>query len=301
MISVLRVKEPPEAQVCIMDIEIREIVKRAVAEDVGAGDITTRLTIPENATASGIILAKVAGILAGMRVAALCFEVVDPTVAFAGLASDGARIEPGQKLATVSGSARSILTGERVALNFLQRMSGIATMTGRFVDAVAGTSARIVDTRKTTPGLRVLEKYAVRAGGGFNHRFGLDDGILIKDNHIAVAGGVAQAVRLARAGAPHTLKVEVEVQSLAELDEALRAQADAVLLDNMSTDEMRQAVSIVGGRAIVEASGCVEESSVATIAATGVDIISVGKLTHSFRSIDISLDITTGPSSEKSE
>jgi len=282
-------------------LQIRKIVERAIVEDVGSGDITTRLTIPETATASGVILAKESGILAGMRVAELCFQVVDPTVAFAALASDGARVEPGQKLATVSGSARSILTGERVALNFLQRMSGIATMTGRFADAVAGTSARIVDTRKTTPGLRVLEKYAVRAGGGFNHRFGLDDGILIKDNHIAIAGGVAQAIRLARAGAPHTLKVEVEVRTLAELDEALQAHTDAVLLDNMSTDQMRQAVEIIGGRAVVEASGGVDESSVAAIAATGVDIISVGKLTHSFRSLDISLDITTGSSSEKTE
>jgi nicotinate-nucleotide pyrophosphorylase (carboxylating) len=279
-------------------IQVKKIVESAIAEDVGSGDITTRLTIPEAATAAGVILAKEAGILAGMRVAALCLEVVDPSVAFAELASDGARIEVGQRLATMSGSARSILTAERVALNFLQRMSGIATMTGRFVSAVSETAARIVDTRKTTPGLRVLEKYAVRVGGGFNHRFGLDDGILIKDNHIAVAGGVAQAVRLARAGAPHTLKVEVEVRSLAELDQALQAQADVVMLDNMSTDEMREAVRIIGGRAIVEASGGVDESSVAAIAATGVDIISVGKLTHSFRSLDISLDITTGPSSK---
>jgi nicotinate-nucleotide pyrophosphorylase (carboxylating) len=274
-------------------IQVKKIVENAIAEDVGAGDITTRLTIPEGVTASGVILAKEAGILAGMQVAELCFAVVNPSVEFVALASDGDRVEPNQEIARVSGSAGSLLTGERVALNFLQRMSGIATMTGRFVVSVAGTSARIVDTRKTTPGLRILEKYAVRVGRGFNHRFGLDDGILIKDNHIAVAGGVAQAVRLAKSGAPHTLKVEVEARTLDEVNEALEAQADALLLDNMSTDEMREAVKIIARRAVVEASGGVEESTVAAIAATGVDIISVGKLTHSFRSLDISLDITT--------
>lgn len=275
-------------------IQVKNIVERAIAEDVGAGDITTRLTIPEGVAASGVILAKEAGILAGMQVAKLCFAVVDPSVEFVPLASDGDCVEPKRQLATISGPARSLLTGERVALNFLQRMSGIATMAGRFVDAVAGTSARIVDTRKTTPGLRIFEKYAVRVGGGFNHRFGLDDGILIKDNHIAVAGGVAQAVHLAKAGAPHTLKVEVEVRTLAEVNEALGAQADALLLDNMSTEEMTEAVKMIAGRAVVEASGGVDQSTVAAIAATGVDIISVGKLTHSFRSLDISLDITTG-------
>jgi nicotinate-nucleotide pyrophosphorylase (carboxylating) len=272
-------------------LEVRNIVNRAVAEDVGNGDITTRLTIPPSAMTSGVMMAKESGVIAGLSIACMCFRVLDETVIFTPLVQDGDTVTSGCEIARVSGPARSILTSERVALNFLQRMSGIATMTGRFVGETAGTDARIVDTRKTTPGLRILEKYAVRVGGGFNHRFGLDDGILIKDNHIAVAGGVGPAVQAARLQAPHTLKVEVEVRSLLEVEEALGNRADAVLLDNMSVDEMRKAVALIAGRVVVEASGGVDENSVAAIAGTGVDIISVGRLTHSFRSLDISLDI----------
>ncbi|MDO8683506.1 MAG: carboxylating nicotinate-nucleotide diphosphorylase [Armatimonadota bacterium] len=271
--------------------QIKEIVKRALAEDIGGGDITTRLTVPSSATASGVIIAKEAGVIAGLEVATLCFETVDPSIKFVPLARDGDRVSPGQKLATIDGPAGSILTAERVALNFLQRMSGVATLTSEFVKSVSGTSAKIIDTRKTTPGLRALEKHAVRVGGGSNHRFGLDDGILIKDNHIAVAGGVGPAVRAAKAGAPHTLKVEVEVRNIAETEEALASGADAILLDNMSLDEMREAVKLIAGRAIIEASGGVNAQTVTAIAETGVDLISVGMLTHSAKALDLSLQM----------
>jgi nicotinate-nucleotide pyrophosphorylase (carboxylating) len=224
-------------------------------------------------------------------VAELVFAAVDPNVDFRVGISDGQRVRPGDDVATVSGSARSILAAERVALNILQRLSGIATLTSDFVRSVEGTNAKIIDTRKTTPGLRILEKYAVRVGGGSNHRFGLDDGILIKDNHVAAAGGVGAAVRAAKSGAPHTLRVEVEVCSLPEIDEALANGADAILLDNMTVDQLRQAVAIIDHRAIVEASGGVNEETVAAIARTGVDLISIGMLTHSFESLDLSLNI----------
>ena len=272
--------------------QVSEIVQRALAEDIGAGDITTRLTVPPRVSASATIVAKASGVIAGLPAAEICFRLVDQAVAFRSLVSDGARVRPGDVIAELRGPAASILTAERVALNFLQRMSGIATLTSMYAAAVAGTKARIVDTRKTTPGLRVLEKYAVRIGGGFNHRFGLDDGVLIKDNHIAAAGGVGAAVRAAKAGAPHTLRVEVEVRSLQQLAEALDSGTDAVLLDNMSVSEIEEAVKLVAGRATVEASGGVNETTVSDIAKAGVDLISVGRLTHSFESLDLSLDIT---------
>jgi len=271
-------------------LDIRELVKRALREDIGWGDITSALTVPEDAEARGVISAKEAGVIAGIDVARMAFRLVEPRIRFEAKARDGQSVEAGTELAAVSGPARGILSAERVALNFLQRLSGIATLTAAFVAATRGTKARIADTRKTTPGLRALEKYAVRMGGGTNHRFGLSDGILIKDNHIAAAGGIARAVSAAKLGAPHTLKVEVEVRSTEELQEALSAGADAVLLDNMSIQDMRLAVEAAAGSAILEASGGVDIGTVRAIAETGVDIISVGALTHSARALDISLD-----------
>jgi nicotinate-nucleotide pyrophosphorylase (carboxylating) len=260
----------------------RELVAAALAEDIGPGDITSRLTIPEHATATGRFLAKQDGILCGLDVCAECFRQV----------VEGARFRAGDVLAVVTGPARSVLSAERVALNFLQRLCGVATLTRRFVDAVAGTQARVVDTRKTTPCLRALQKRAVRAGGGSNHRFALYDGILLKDNHIAVAGGVRRAVEAAVAGRPHPLKVEVEVTTLEELEEAIAAGADVVLLDNMSVEQLREAVQVAAGRVITEASGGVTVETVGAIAATGVDYISAGALTHSAPAIDISLEVT---------
>lgn len=270
---------------------LKKIVESALAEDIGAGDITTSLTVAADAVANGEIVAREAGVLAGMPIVEMAFALTDSSILLSPKMADGAAFLACDVLAEVGGPARGILTAERVALNFLQRLSGIATRTAGLVRLVEGKRARIVDTRKTAPGLRVLEKYAVRAGGGHNHRFGLDDGILIKDNHIIAAGGVAAAVSAAKAGAPHTLRVEVEVQDLYQLDEALRAGADAVLLDNMDLGAIREAVSRCAGRAIVEVSGGVTEENVRQIAETGVDIISVGALTHSVTAMDIALDL----------
>lgn len=274
----------------IDDLIVRRIIETALAEDIGPGDITSALTVPEDAISRAVISAKEAGIVAGMDAAEMVFVVVDPRLRFEKKVSDGERVTRDTVLAVVAGSSRSLLAGERVALNLLQRLSGIASTTARYVELVAGTRAKIVDTRKTTPGLRALEKYAVRIGGGRNHRFALYDGILIKDNHIVAAGGIRQAVEAAKNGAPHTLKVEVEVRTLDQLDEAIEAGADIVLLDNMHVDTMRKAVEIASGKVILEASGRVNESTVAEIAATGVDLISVGALTHSVRAFDIGMD-----------
>ena len=276
---------------------IKNIVSRALQEDLGTGDITTLATVPPRVTATAVILAKQPGVICGLDVAREVFAQVDSGLRFEALVSDGASVTAGQEVARVSGSAAAILTGERVALNFLQRLSGISTMTARFVAAVAGTRTRIVDTRKTTPGLRVLEKYAVRAGGGFNHRFGLYDAILIKDNHIALAGGVAAAVGAARKAAGHAMKVEVEVQDLKQLDEALSAGAEVILLDNMNPAMLREAVATVAGRATLEASGGITAENLAEVARTGVDLISVGALTHSVKALDLSLEITAVESS----
>jgi len=232
--------------------------------------------------------------VAGLPVAALVFARLSPDVVFRALVRDGERCPAATAVAEVSGPAWAVLGGERLALNFLQRLSGIATATARLVDKVAGTRARIVDTRKTTPGLRVLEKYAVRCGGGFNHRFGLYDGVLIKDNHLALAGGIARAVRAARERAPHTVRVEVEVEDLHGVAAALEAGADIILLDNMDVATMARAVAMVNGRALTEASGGISGETVAAVAATGVDFISVGALTHSVRSLDIGLDFNGG-------
>jgi nicotinate-nucleotide pyrophosphorylase (carboxylating) len=271
--------------------DIIDIVRQALAEDIGTGDMTTLLTVPVGAVAMGSLLAKQAGVVAGLPVAAQVFAQVDPALAIEFTAEEGQYVEAGETLMAVRGSARSILTAERVALNFLQRLSGIATKTSRFVALVEGNKARIVDTRKTTPGLRALEKYAVRVGGGFNHRFGLYDAILIKDNHIQAAGGITPAVQAAYAQAPHTMTVTVECDTLAQVEEAIAAGVDIVLLDNMSLDMLRQAVDLLDGQAAAEASGGVNEETVTAIAQTGVDIISVGALTHSSIALDISLDL----------
>jgi nicotinate-nucleotide pyrophosphorylase (carboxylating) len=272
-------------------IYLERVVTAALEEDIGSGDITTALTVPENLGAVGVLLAKKAGIIAGLVVAQAAFRTVDVYVALDSRVKEGDPVSAGSQIAIASGNARAILTAERVALNFLQRMSGIATLTSRFVSQVAHTEARIIDTRKTTPGLRALEKYAVRLGGGHNHRFGLFDGILIKDNHIAATGGVKQAVEFAKRNAPHPLKVEVEVTNLDELQQAISAEADAVLLDNMSCDMMRQAVEIGQGKVTFEASGGVSLDNVREIAETGVDLISIGALTHSAPALDISLEL----------
>ena len=272
---------------------VKSIVRSALAEDVGTGDITTMLTIPEQSESTGVVIAKQDGVIAGLQLAAATLHAVDEQIVVEEVVRDGARVSSGDTIATVSGRTRGILTAERVALNFLQRMSGIATMTSRFVELVSHTKARIADTRKTAPGLRLLEKYAVTVGGGVNHRLGLYDGILIKDNHISAAGGIGAAVRAAKKGAPHTLRVEIEVSSLNQLDQALQAGADAVLLDNMPPDLIKQAAELAAGTVITEASGGVTEDNVRQIAETGVDLISVGALTHSAPALDISLQITT--------
>ncbi|MFH1137229.1 MAG: carboxylating nicotinate-nucleotide diphosphorylase [Pseudomonadota bacterium] len=270
--------------------QVRLIVNLALAEDVGPGDLTTGLTVDPATISRAGITAKQDLVLAGLLPAGLAFELVDPRVVFKPLARDGDRIATGQTVVEIEGPAVSILTAERVALNFMMRLSGVATMTSRFVAAVKNHQVRIVDTRKTTPGQRVLEKAAVRSGGGHNHRCGLYDGILIKDNHIAAAGSITAAVSRARQGAPHTLKVEVEVEDLAGLEEAIRAGADIVLLDNMALETLGRAVEVAAGRVLLEASGGVNLETVAAIAATGVNLISVGGLTHSAPAVDLSLN-----------
>ncbi|MDQ8699435.1 carboxylating nicotinate-nucleotide diphosphorylase [Hyphomicrobium sp. LHD-15] len=270
---------------------ITRAVEQALAEDLGSrGDLTTDATVPAGKQAVATFGARRAGVIAGLDVARAAFHVLDETVVFEPLVADGEAIAAGAVAARVSGPARVLLTGERVALNFLCHMSGIATLTRRFADAVAGTRARIADTRKTTPGLRAFEKYAVRCGGGANHRSGLYDAILIKDNHIVAAGGVEAAITAARTHAGHMVKIEVEVGSLDELRAALKHPIDAVLLDNMDPATLKAAVAIVDGRALTEASGGVSLETVRAIAETGVDLISVGALTHSAPILDLGLD-----------
>ena len=271
------------------DIMLDKLIMNALSEDVGTGDITTESTIPETARAHGLYKAKESGVLCGIGVAARVFELIDRDIEFTPLKRDGDRIEKGEIIAEVRGKATNVLTGERVGLNLMQRMSGIATRTAEAVAQVEGTGAKICDTRKTTPGLRVVEKYAVKVGGGTNHRFNLADGILIKDNHIVAAGSITNAVRVARANAPHTLKIEVEVETFDELNEALDVGADIIMLDNMSCEDMKKAVGIVNGRAVTEASGNMGDRNLKEVADCGVDLISIGALTHSVRSLDISL------------
>ena len=273
--------------------DILSIVRQALAEDIGEGDVTSQCVLSPDAILRGEFVAKAEGVLAGLAVARAAFELTDPSVTFTPLAEDGARVVCGQRLAIVVGPGVSILSAERTALNFLQRMSGIATLTRRYVDAVAGSRAVILDTRKTVPGLRVFDKWAVRLGGGHNHRLGLYDMVLIKDNHIAAAGGITVAVQRVRAGAARRLPIEVEVKTLVELEEALAIEPklSRIMLDNMSLEEMQQAVAMTAGRVPLEASGGVTLETVAAIAATGVDYISVGALTHSAPALDISLEV----------
>ena len=272
-------------------LQYEPLVRAALAEDIGAGDVTTLLCIPADATAIATLTAKSPGTIAGLDLARLAFELLDPQCQWEAFVQDGDAVGTGRiPLARISGSARSLLTAERVALNFTQRMSGIATLTARCVAQIAGTGARIADTRKTTPGLRVLEKYAVRMGGGHNHRWGLYDAVMIKDNHIQAAGGIAPAVERARRGIPHTMKIEVEADTLAQAEEAVRCGADIILLDNMDTKTLREAVLMIGSRAITEASGGLTEGRLAEVAATGVQVLSLGALTHSAPALDISLD-----------
>jgi nicotinate-nucleotide pyrophosphorylase (carboxylating) len=270
---------------------VEPIVRQALIEDLGrAGDITTDAIVAPDRFGKAVMASREEGVVAGLDVAALAFRLMDPAVRFASILPDGASVAPGAAVATVEGPARGLLSAERVALNFVSRLSGIASATARLVASVAHTQARIVCTRKTTPLMRALEKYAVRAGGGANHRFGLDDAALIKDNHVAIAGGVSEAIGRVRAHVGHLVKIEVEVDTLAQLEEALGAGIDAVLLDNMPLDDLRRAVAMIGGRAISEASGRVNLETAPAIAATGVDLISVGWLTHSAPILDIGLD-----------
>ncbi len=271
---------------------IETAVRAALEEDLGrAGDITTQATIPAKASATAVIAAREDGVVAGLPLAREAFRLLDSNVTFEPCVADGDRIAGGEIIARIAGPARAVLSAERVALNYLGRLSGVATLTSRFAERIAHTKAKVCDTRKTTPGLRVFEKYAVRCGGGVNHRFGLDDAVLIKDNHIAIAGGIATALRAAKAHVGHLVKIEIEVDTLAQLREVLDEGADAVLLDNMSIAQLREAVALIAGRLPCEASGGVTLETIAQIAETGVDLISVGALTHSARTLDLGLDI----------
>lgn len=275
--------------------DIRGIVEAALSEDIGPGDITTSLLIPEDKAAEGVITAEEDIVLAGVRVAEEVFKALDPEVDFKTLAGDGDLVKSGTKIVRLHGRAKALLTGERVALNFLQRLSGIATLSRKYAEAVKGFPVRIVDTRKTTPGLRSLEKYAVRTGGCWNHRNGLFDGVLIKENHVALTSGVEMATSIVREKRPHTLKIEVEVRDLEEVRGAIRGGADIIMLDNMDVPAIREAVAVIRGykeREIrIEASGGIGIESLREVAATGVDMISVGALTHSASWVNISMDV----------
>lgn len=276
----------------IFNPQIDKIIELALEEDIGSGDITTLSTIPADTTAHGRFIAKEDTVICGIDLAEKVFETIDPTIEFTAYFSDGDRVKNKEVIAEVRGNARSLLTAERTALNLMQRLSGVASRTAECVSMVEGTNAKIADTRKTTPGMRVLEKYAVRVGGGTNHRFNLADGVLIKDNHIAAAGSITAAVKNARNVIPHTLKIEVEVENFDQLNEALAAGADIVMLDNMSNEAMAQAVKITDRRALLESSGNMDRRNLREVAETGVDIISIGALTHTIKSADISLKFT---------
>jgi nicotinate-nucleotide pyrophosphorylase (carboxylating) len=275
-------------------VEVESLIRNALSEDIGSGDITSSCAVPAEAAGRGRIVAREELVVSGAEVAARVFLSVASDLHLTSRLNDGSRARSGTVLLEVTGSLAAILVAERTALNFLQRLCGVATLTSAFVDRVAGRPVRILDTRKTTPGWRFLEKKAVRDGGGCNHRFGLYDGVLIKDNHIVAAGGIRQAVTAARATVPHTLKVEVEVETLDQLEEAIAAGADAVLLDNMDLETLATAVRHAGKRVLLEASGGITLDNVAQVAATGVDLISVGALTHSARAVDISMDVEAG-------
>ncbi len=268
---------------------VERIIELALTEDIGTGDITTNSVVPENTIIEASFIAKQKGIICGLDVLLEVFAYLDPSVMCKLFLKDGDKVEEGDKIGDITGPAHAILSGERVALNFLQHLSGIATQAYVFSQLVADTDVKIVDTRKTTPGLRVLEKYAVKTGGGSNHRMNLSDGILIKDNHIKAAGGIAPAVKAARKNAPQTLKIEVEAESLMQVQEALEAGADIIMLDNMNLEQMKEAVELIAGRALTEASGNMDRQDLKAVAATGVDLISIGALTHSVKAMDISL------------
>ena len=280
-----------------MDFSIKEnilidkIIEQALLEDIGTGDITSESIVPYGLKAKGIIKTSEEGVVAGLDIVFLVFKKLDSEICFQSKIKDGNKILPGEILAEIVGPARTILKGERVALNFLQRMSGIATITSKFCQQVKDFPVRIFDTRKTTPGLRILEKYAVRMGGGHNHRFGLYDAVLIKDNHIAVAGGIKSAVNSVRKQISHTVKIEVEVENFSQLQEALKVQVDIIMLDNMDLETIKEAVKMVKGKTLIEASGGITLEKVREIAQTGVDLISVGALTHSVKALDISMEI----------
>lgn len=270
-------------------LSLQEIISNALIEDIGTGDITTNCTVPKQQVISGRFIAKEEGIVCGLELAEMIFHKVNPEIKMEFNVQDGDAVAVGEVIAQINGPATGILTGERVALNFMQRLSGIATKTYRVVEQINETHARIADTRKTTPGLRVLEKYAVKIGGGTNHRFNLSDGVLIKDNHIVAAGGITNAVLAARNHIPHTLKIEVEVETFKQIEEALEAKADIIMLDNMDIPTMKKAVEFINGRALVEASGNMGDKDLKAVAETGVDIISIGALTHTVKALDISL------------
>lgn len=270
---------------------VEPLVRNALVEDLGlAGDVTSTAVIPAEHRSRVDMVTRQPGVVAGLDASELAFQLVDPGIVMTRHLPDGTKVRAGDVIATIEGSSRGLLTAERTALNFLGHLSGIASVTGGIVEAIAGTKASIVCTRKTTPGLRALEKYAVRAGGGINHRFALYDAVLIKDNHVAIAGGIAEAILRAKGGVGHMVKIEVEVDTLEQLREAMLEGVDAVLLDNMTLDQLREAVDIVGGRAITEASGRITPETAAAIAASGVNLISVGWLTHSAPTLDIGLD-----------
>ena len=267
----------------------KKLISEALAEDIGTGDITTLSCVPAEAASKGSFIAKEAGVICGLELLAQVFAILDERVKVTPRVKDGAAVESGDVIAEIKGPSRAILTGERTALNIIRHLSGVATQTSTAVQSVSGTKTKIVDTRKTTPGLRVFEKYAVRCGGGKNHRFGLSDGVMIKDNHIVAAGGIKQAVDMARQNAPHTLKIEVETETLEQIDEAISAGADIIMLDNMDVQQMTDAVKRIGARALTEASGNMGGKDLKAVAGTGVDFISIGALTHSVTALDISL------------
>jgi nicotinate-nucleotide pyrophosphorylase (carboxylating) len=278
--------------VSLPDLLLEPLARMALLEDLGrAGDITTDALVPADASTEACFVARQPGVIAGLDLARLAFSLVDPRIQLEILVGDARRVVAGDVIARLRGPARGILTGERVALNFLGRLSGIATATAEIVQAITSSNTRVVCTRKTTPGLRAVEKYAVRCGGGANHRFGLDDAMLIKDNHIAIAGGIRPALERARASAGHLVRIEIEVDTLAQLEEVLSFGVDAVLLDNMAPATLRQAVAMVDGQAVTEASGRINRDTAPAIADTGVDLISVGWLTHSVSVLDIGLDV----------
>jgi nicotinate-nucleotide pyrophosphorylase (carboxylating) len=288
--------KPDEAQKAfppsLPQLLIEDAVRAALLEDLGrAGDITTSSTLPEEATAAAVLSSREAGTICGMGFARTAFALIEPSLKFTAFVKDGARVNRGDKVARIEGNARAILSAERVALNYLMHLSGIASYTAKFADLIAHTNARVCDTRKTIPGMRAFAKYAVKCGGGANHRFGLDDAILIKDNHIAVAGGVAKAILAARAYAGHLVKIEVEVDGLEQFEEALSVKADLILLDNMGPELLEKAVKINAGRARLEASGAIAFDTIKAIAETGVDYISTSKITMAAPPLDIGLDI----------